>query len=247
MIMLYKNVKSDLIKFKRTPILYIHILIPIIGASLFLLYYSVSSWNNATKVASYFQTLAIVFPLLIGIITGIIVEQEEQAGNFQNMFIILKRKIISYCSKLLVLLLLSMFSIIIATFTFAFVFKNYSLEFYTKLVLSLFIGNIFLYILHLFISFKFGKGASIGLGIAGVLIAALMETGLGDGIWEYIPWAWAVRFSGFSILMELNQLDLNNILPMVSKGIVVLITSVFIGLTFSICWFNRWEGRKSHD
>ena len=43
---------------------------------------------------------------------------------------------------------------------------------------------------------SFGKGASMGLGIAGSLIAALMITGLGDATWKYIPWAWGVRAMG---------------------------------------------------
>lgn len=157
MLMLWRNIKVDFIKLKRISTLYIHILIPIVGASLFLLYYSVSSWDTDTKLAVYYQTIAIIFPLLIGIITGTIAEQEEQAGGFQNMFILLKRKATSYCSKLLVLLPLSIFSIIMVIFIFGSVFKNYSLGFYTRLGVALFLGNIFLYILHLFISFRFWK------------------------------------------------------------------------------------------
>lgn len=247
MLMLYRNMKADFLKLKRTPIVYIHILIPIIGASLFLLYYSISLWDTITKLITYIRTLAIIFPLLIGIITGIIAEQEEQAGSFQNMIMILKRKYISYFSKLLILLLLSVISITIAIFVFAFVFKNYSLVFYTKLAGTLFLGNVFLYLLHLFISFRFGKGASIGLGIVGVLVAALMRTGLGDSIWEFIPWAWAIRLGDYVMLMELNKLGLNEIFPSVSKGILIISISIFVGLIFSISWFNRWEGRESND
>lgn len=247
MLVLWRSIKADFIKLKRTPIVYIHILIPIIGASLFLLYYSISSWDTSTKLITYIRVLAIIFPLLIGIITGIIAEQEEQAGSFKNMLMILKRKSISYFSKLLILLLLSLVSLIIAIFVFAFVFKNYSLLFYTKLAGVLFIGNIFLYVLHLFISFRFGKGASIGLGIVGVLIAALMRTGLGDNIWEVIPWAWAIRLCDSIMLMELNKLSLNEIFPSVSKGILIIAISIFVGLIFSLSWFNRWEGRESND
>lgn len=247
MLVLWRNIKADFIKLKRTPIVYIHILIPITGASLFLLYYSISSWDTSTKLITYIRTLSIIFPLLIGIITGIIVEQEEQAGSLQNMLMILKRKSTSYCSKLLVILALSVISIIIATFVFAFIFKSYSLVFYTKIAVTLFIGNIFLYILHLFISFRFGKGASIGLGIVGVLIAALMRTGLGDSIWEFAPWAWAIRLCDFIMLMELNQLGLNEMFLAVSKGILIIIISIFVSLIFSLSWFNRWEGRGSND
>ena len=124
MLMLWRSIKADFIKLKRTSIIYIHILIPIIGAYLFLTYYSISSWSTETKLAAYYHAMAIIFPLLIGIITGIITDQEEGAGGFQNMFTILKGKATSYFSKLFVLLLLSVFSIIMAILTFALVFKT---------------------------------------------------------------------------------------------------------------------------
>ena len=75
MLNLWKSIKTEFIKLKRTPILYIHLLIPILGSILFLSYFSVSNWDTATKLITYFRSLAIVFPLLIGIITGIIIEQ----------------------------------------------------------------------------------------------------------------------------------------------------------------------------
>ena len=57
-----------------------------------------------------------------------------------------------------------------------------------------------IYLIHLFVGMSFGKGASMGLGIAGSLIAALMITGLGDATWKYIPWAWGVRAMDYTVL-----------------------------------------------
>ena len=249
MLNLWKSIKTEFIKLKRTPILYIHLLIPILGSILFLSYFSVSNWDTATKLITYFRSLAIVFPLLIGIITGIIIEQEEQAGSFQNMFVLFKKKAIFYCSKLLILLILSIASILMATFIFAFVFKNFDMIFYMKLGLTLFAGNIFVYVMHLFVSLKYGKEASIGLGIAGVLLSALMRTGLGDNIWYFIPWAWALRFCDYLMSMELNQLNLNDVtlISSINNGAIVLILTTLVSLILSISWFNKWEGRKSYD
>ncbi len=58
----------------------------------------------------------------------------------------------------------------------------------------------FLYLLHLWISLRFGKGASISVGVAGSLVAALMLTGLGEGIWYFIPWGWGVRFCDMAVI-----------------------------------------------
>ena len=38
------------------------------------------------------------------------------------------------------------------------------------------------------ISFRFGKNTCIGLGAVGSLLAALLQTGLGTGIWFVIPY-----------------------------------------------------------
>lgn len=244
---LFRSIKADFIKLRRTPIFYIHILIPLIGALIFLLYYSVSIWDTKTKLVAYFQVIAAIFPLLVGMITGIVVEQEEQAGNFQNMLSTVKSKTLTYFSKIIVLLILSILSITIATFTFGLVFKSYSFDLYFKLGCALFLGNIFIYILQLFISLKFGKGISIGLGIAGVLISALMETGLGDGIWHIVPWAWTIRFCDYIILGEINNMSFSSIFTSILGGLLTLTISTFIILIFSVLWFNRWEGRKLYD
>ncbi len=69
-----------------------------------------------------------------------------------------------------------------------------------------------IYLIHLFVGMSFGKGASMGLGIAGSLIAALMITGLGDATWKYIPWAWGVRAMDYTLpYYELNAANYDEI------------------------------------
>ena len=194
MIALLRCIKSDFYKLRHTSIPWIHLLIPLAGAFMFLAYYRLSSWDTVKKISGYLEVLAIAFPLLIGIISGIVIEQEEQAGNFQTLLCSTKSKCTTYLSKLIILLLLGSFSITLAVGVFALGFHVLPYLFYLKAGVALIIGNIFLYILHVFISLQFGKGASAGLGVAGSLISALMLTGLGDYIWYFVPWAWSVRF-----------------------------------------------------
>ncbi|MDN5341431.1 MAG: lantibiotic transport system permease protein [Oceanotoga sp.] len=245
--MLLKNIKSDFFKLKKTPIIYIHIIIPILGALTFLSYYSFSNLNTNTKITIYIQIITILFPLLIGIITGIITEQEEKAGNFQNMFCINKLKYISYTSKLITLLILSILSIILALGIFAIGFKQFNTIFYIKIVLSIFTANIFLYNLHLMISLKFGKASSIGIGIIGMLISALMQTGLGDKIWHIMPWSWAMRFCDYIIFKTTIKTNNTNIIPNIKTSIIIILISTLISIIITLCWFNKWEGKKSYE
>lgn len=247
MINLFRCIKSDFYKLKRTPILYLHVFIPLIGAFVFLLYYSLGSKGNIENISTYLEALSIVFPLLIGLMSGMVIEQEERAGNFQMLLSSTKCKSVTYISKLIVLLLLGFFSVIIAIGVFAIGFKNMDFMFYLKEVIILFSANILLYIFHVLITFKFGRGASIGLGICGTLLSALMITGLGDSCWQWMPWAFGVRFCDYVILKIIDPLRYNILSKEVSIGILIMILEICIALISSVLWFKYWEGRESYE
>ncbi|EJO5348588.1 lantibiotic immunity ABC transporter MutG family permease subunit [Clostridium botulinum] len=247
MINLFRCIKSDFYKLKRTPILCIHVFIPLLGAVLFLLYYSFGAKGNIASICGYLETLAIVFPLLIGLITGMVIEQEEQVGNFQMLLGSTKCKGVTYISKLILLFLLGSFSVIIAIGIFAIGFKKMDAIFYVQEAITLFVANIILYIVHVLISIKLGKGASIGLGIGGTLLSALMLTGLGDRVWQWIPWAFGVRFCDYTMLKIIDPSIYNIVSIEVNKGIFIMILEICIALIGSLLWFKYWEGRKSYE
>lgn len=249
---LLRCLKSDFYKLKHTYILLIHLILPIIGAFLFLAYYSISPWDLTLKLTGYFEALSIVFPLIIGLISGMVIEMEEQTSNFQVMFTGIKSKSTMYLSKLILLILLGSFSTVLGVGIFAIGFKAIGFKsvtflFYIKQVEILILANAFLYVFSVFINFKFGKGASIGIGIAGSLVSALMTTGLGDTIWVYIPWAWSARFCDFYILKALKPLHFKSISAYVNIYFVSMIIVTLISIFLSIIWFNNWEGRKSYN
>ncbi|MBX4263956.1 lantibiotic immunity ABC transporter MutG family permease subunit [Clostridium estertheticum] len=250
MIALLRCIKSDFYKLRHTSIPWIHLLIPLAGAIMFLAYYRISSWDTVKKTSGYLETLAIAFPLLIGIISGIVIEQEEQAGNFQTLLCNTKSKNTTYLSKLIVLLLLGSFSIILAVGIFALGFQTMPNIFYLKAAGALVIGNIFLYILHVFMSLQFGKGASTGLGVAESLISALMLTGLGDGVWRFIPSAWSVRFCDY-LVFKFTYHSVNSYATQAAldtkQGLFIMLFAICIAFAISLFWFKKWEGRKSYD
>ncbi len=157
MINLFRCIKSDFYKLKRTPILYLHVFIPFLGAFLFLLYYSFGSKGNIDSICGYLETVAIVFPLLIGLMSGIVIEQEERSGNFQMLLSSTKCKSVTYLSKLVLLLLLGIFSLIIAIGVFALGFKKMDAMFYVQEAIVLFVANILIYILHVLVTLNWGE------------------------------------------------------------------------------------------
>ncbi|WP_027398885.1 lantibiotic immunity ABC transporter MutG family permease subunit [Anaerovorax odorimutans] len=242
-------IKSDGFKVIHSALLFVHLLIPILGAAAFLAYYTVSLCDETLKVSAYLQVLSMAFPLLIGIITVMVAEQELQAGSFQLLLCAPGKKYIPHFGKLTVLLIFGLLSSFIAVFGFGIMFHAmgnvfFPISLYLKAAILLFLGNLPLYVLQYILSFAFGKGIGLGTGIVGSLLSALLLTGLGDRIWPFLPWSIATRFC--SILVEskaTNRLFLNN--PGVDKGFLFILISSTILIIVLKLWSEKWEGRKN--
>lgn len=243
---LIRCIYSDFQKFKHTSMLWIHILIPLGTAILFLAYYSASSWKPDSKISGYFELIGAAFPLVISLVCSKAIEQEGQAGNFQTMLCGIKSRAAEYSSKLIVMLLMGTLSIALAIGVFAIGFKTAPSLIYLKAAGLLVVGSVFLYILHLFISLQHGRGASIGLGIVESLISALALTGLGDGIWYYLPCTWSARFCDDLVYSWLNPSNTFGYAE-IQKCLTIAIPATIIAFVLSLLWFQNWEGRKSYD
>ncbi len=115
--------------------------------------------------------------------------------------------------------------------------------FYLKQSLVMFASNIIIYMIQYLIVFYFGKGASIGLGIIGSLISALMITGLGDSIWILVPWSYSIRLCSYTLL------DISNIIfvkQQILQSIIIMIIYTCISLALLLSFSKRWEGRKEN-
>ncbi|MFJ3387346.1 lantibiotic immunity ABC transporter MutG family permease subunit [Lysinibacillus sp. NPDC086135] len=249
MIML-RLLRAELLKTKRTPFLLTHLIVPIIISGIFLAYYTYSPWGFNARVTAYLQGVACGFPIIIGLVCAMAAEQEATAGHFQEMLTTTKTKIVAYLSKLLLLLLFSFGAILLSVGIFSTGFiellheDTFGYQFYFIAGCILFVGYVFLYILHLFVSLHFGKGASIGLGIVGSLIVALLLTGLGNGIWSFIPYGWGGHFVSLWT-MKTSGLDLSTVKVGLQEGIIASVCGTLCALVLSCFWFWKWEGRRS--
>ncbi len=244
--------RAELLKTKRTPFLLTHLIVPIIISGIFLAYYTYSPWGFNDRVTAYLQAVACGFPIIIGLVCAMAAEQEANAGHFQEMLTASKTKIIAFLSKLLLLLLFSFGAILLSMGIFSVGFiellheDTFGYQFYFIAGCILFVSFAFLYILHFFISLQFGKGASIGLGIVGSLMVALLLTGLGNGIWSFIPYGWGGHFVSLWE-MKASGLDLSTVEIGLQEGIIASVCGTLLALVLSCLWFWKWEGRKSES
>lgn len=239
--------KADFYKFYHSNIIKLHLIIPIITVISFLAYYTISPWSELEKVMAYVQIISISFPLIISIIVNMVYEQEEEAG-FQYFLGIADKKYFAHFSKLILMLILGLTSTLIAILGFGITFHlmgNSLIEIgvYIKESLIVFGSSIILYMLQYLVVFYFGRGASIGIGIIGSTISALMITGIGEGIWTLLPWGYSIRLSSYFLLYNL---DILNKKEPITQAIIMMIVFITIFLALQLTLSNRWEGKREN-
>lgn len=240
--------QSELYKLLHSPLAYIHLFVPLLGITVFLAYYRISPWDEPQKIATYLQILAMIFPVLIAVITTFSSDIESQAGFFQGFLSIPCKKSAIHMIKLIVLFVFGLCAAWVAVVGFGMLFQwigndSFSSSFYIKAAVLLFLGNVPLYILHYTISFTFAKGIGLGLGIVGSLLSALLLTGIGDTIWYYLPWSISIRMC--SILVESEAINGNFMETAdVRNGFEFIITVGILFILLFIQWGARWEAPK---
>jgi len=248
---LKRLLKADIMKLKSTPLVWIHILVPLLGLALFLSYYSYAQWNDIGKISGYLEALCATFPVLIGIITSIFAEQEYMAGNYQNILNTSQPKLLTLVSKIILSLILGFLSTALAVLGFYFGFSLigktiFSFFVYIEAIFILLGSNVIIYVLHLFLSFRFSKSVSIGVGILESLISALFLTSMGDGIWPFVPCSWSMRFV-VSLIQKHNGLNVSSLDSNLSLGVTMSIITTLISIVFLLFWFMKWEGKKAEE
>lgn len=256
---------SEWIKTKRTPIRWLTFFTPVIFVALIVWYFSLKAITLDTQV-SIFQAFfevwtALVIPLGAGLISGLMIHQEELAGSFNGFLGSKLPRRALYLGKLTMLILLTSASTLLALLALlaglSFILNiPLSWPIFIIAALMAMIGTLPLLAFHLWISFAWGMGASIGIGGGGTLIAALMATSLGNKIWQYVPWAWPVRLTGLAgaYLLYLpgmkyppEIISSGFIADQAIKGLIPAAVFFLVMLVGGLIWFKRWEGRKISD
>lgn len=239
-----REFSSNFIKLKRTPLLLLHLLTPIVITFLFLYYYTIAGYRIINDVRVFFIILQMCYPIFIGISVSAFTHLESNIKGIQNTLGLVESRISMYLGKLLFMLFLSAINFILYEISFyigvnLFLDSNvFSFNLYIGIFLILLLSNLFIYSLHLSVAFRFGSTVSMLLGLAGTILAGYFQTAIGDKIWPIIPWECGIRF------LE-NYFNFSNS-PIIS-GIISMIILTSIILILSILWFNRWEGEITQE
>ena len=237
-------IASEFLKTKRLKFRLAHVLIPVCTDVFFLAYYHYCAWDNVMKRAAYFQVLSMGFPFLISLFCTLLAEQESSAGSLFNMLSAPGRRL-AFLAKLLLLILSGGFSVFLASSLFAAGYAGYSdYIFYAEAALLLWTGSLPLYICHLFLSMRFPKAVSLGVGITESLLTALMVTPLGDFIWKYIPCAWSARWiTQLTEIRFLQKAPDSNIYTTLLSCVIMIVVLLFTFVFFA----DRFEGGADGD
>lgn len=247
--MFFNYLKADYLKTRHSVIRGGHIWLPLITALGFIAYYRFSPWSEIIKIDGYFQVLGAGLPFLIGLFCAMVSQQEQSAGNFQNL-LLSPVKEVPFFSKLCLLLIFCACFLFLASMSFGIAFvmilKSHVVGLYFYLCISgiLFLSSIPMYIWHFYLALRMGGGISVGVGLMESLMSAVLLTGLGDFVWKYIPCTWPGRMS--SVFWKAWLGDQNACVEW--KGMVmVCMVVVMAGMVVYWFWVHNWEGTETLD
>ncbi len=245
------HIKTELYKLSHSSLIWIHILMPLCAVSVFLVYYRFAAWSELGKVTGYLQILSIAYPVVIALITTIACDFEVQAGHGQLVLTAPCHRSIVHIVKLSVLLGCGLLSSFLAVLGFGVGFRMmgnvcFSIPFYVKSAILLYGGSILLYEISYLVSFQFQRGVGIGLGIVGSLVSALMQTGLGDAVWYYVPCGISLRWCSLYAMSQTG--GENRILCTdVMKSVIFVVVSGLLLFVLLVLWGNTWESKTTGE
>lgn len=249
---------SEWLKTKRTAIRWITFFIPVVIA-LCVVFYLIARPEVTYKFVfeGYFTVwTAIIIPVGVSLLSGFIIHEEELAGEFNGFLNTGVSRIKLYLGKFFILI----FCIAVSTFISSLIIcvgmnivipDEVNISLFMMASLLAVIGTLPILAIHLWVSFSWGMGASIGISMGGILMAALIGgTSLGNKIWMFVPWAWPVKMSMFPSIY-LQTFSSTSIYPRAESQLIGALNLTGIGLVIfligGILWFNRWEGRACND
>lgn len=249
---------AEWLKTKRSAMRWLVLFLPVLTGLVLAWYVVGRSWIDGSSAFSGFFSCwaALALPFLASIIAGQMAAEEEGAGSFRGLLLSAKPRVQLYLSKLLVLFA----ALAVATFLATVVFcgglrlggyDNTLLGFYAEAALVSWLAVLPLAVLHLWLAFAAGLGVSVGVGIGGVLVAALIGgTLLGDGIWPFVPWAWPLRLAMMHSILQSSQLNAAQLARLSAQSDWACILAALGGIVVtaaSVWWFSCWEERHTGE
>lgn len=258
--MFWRLLRSDWLKWKRSVLSWTAVWIPVGYALVLAAYVASRPTSNELVAASYrgfIEGWSVLLPMILGLWSGLMGLQEEQAGQFAGMLGAGVPRSHIFAGKWSFLAFMTIAGTYLAVILFlasCSLFADVNLNtwgLYLAGAGNVCLGSLVLVAIHLFLSFAAGFGATIGMGAAGSLMAVIIgSTVIGDAIWRWFPWAWGTRLpqlSGLWMTMGKMEPSVSFLRVQWREGIALSVVAAMVSVAGSLVWFQRWEGRKSGD
>lgn len=248
---LKNNIRSELIKNKRGIFFPIHVVAPMFAAALILEYFYVRQFSLQEQFVNYYVLMQAAFPFMISLVVNLIFKKEEE-NNFFNMLSAVNRESAVLAKLLLLngmgmmaeLILMGLFEVIVG--------KAASIKCLIGIFSIVMFSNIIIYIFHSFLFLCFGSSINLLAGICETVMSMVFLTGLGDGIWKFMPFAMGAR--GANVLYFIDQpytkkiMELRTVLQneITTLPFIIVVELILAHLLF-FGWLKRWEGRKTFE
>lgn len=255
---IWRSTKSNLYKMCHSKLFWIHLMLPILAAVVFNAYFACNHKSELENAQLYLQVIAILFPIMIAIVTTLVYEADLSAGGCQIVHMLASKKSKGHMGNLFALLFLGSISSLLAVMGFGiiyqgirlFFFENQNfalpLAFYMKAMRILFLVNIAGYCIQYVLCYTLGKGVSLGLGIVGLMLGPLMYLRMGDVVWKWVPCSYGIRMISYYFIINTSGVNrslylVDYVIHELSMGsIFITVITVLSGIVFLI-WGNVWE------
>lgn len=250
---------SEWLRTKRTAIRWLTFPAPAVIALCVVGYLALRADSTQKFAFEGFYTIwtGMITPVAVGVLAGFIVHEEEMTGNFTGFLGAGISRPKLFFGKFLLLAFCMTMCTFVATLVLSggmalFIPCGADMKSFLLAALLTSVGTLPLLALHLWVSFAWGLGASIGISFGGLLMAVLFgTTSLGTSIWQFVPWTWPVKLGllpGASFIEATGDISAADIAASAAQTGTVGLIATAIGLVILLLggtlWFNRWEGRK---
>ena len=223
---IWRCIKANLYKMYHSKLLWIHLLLPLAAAVICNFYFFTASWSELEAVKLYIQAVAIVFPLMIAVVTTLVYDADAESGSFCMFHTLADRKAKGHIGNLLALLLYGSMACALAVIGFGLLYRGGTtflasasggcsgsesalpLSFYVEITWLLFSVHIVSYLLQYILCYTFGRGVSLGWGIVGLLLSPLLYLGIGDHIWKWIPFSYGIRMVSYDFIIKISDVGI---------------------------------------
>ena len=124
----------------HSKLLWLHILLPLLVAVAFNIYFAWASKAESECFKLYLQFLAIIFPLMIAIGTTLVYEADFEAGEFQQLRMLAAQKIKGHLGNLTALLLFGGIASLLAVLGFGLLYRGIGISLFKTDNFMLYLG-----------------------------------------------------------------------------------------------------------